>query len=106
MYFLALTFMFCLSLGLGPGPVRHVMPGQQMPMMGPPPMGPMTGHMPGPMTVMAPPGPMPPNMMMPGMFSFLLYIYAYINTIGETRMQGGHTPRMAKAHPRGKYYTH
>lgn len=46
------------------GPARPAVPGQGMPIMGPPAIGPM----PGPMPVMGPPGPVPHNMMVPGMY--------------------------------------
>ncbi|XP_054720189.1 U1 small nuclear ribonucleoprotein C-like isoform X2 [Uloborus diversus] len=49
------------------GPARPAVPGQRMPIIGPPPMGPMVGPMPGPMPTMGPPGPIPHNMMVPGM---------------------------------------
>ncbi|GBM73353.1 U1 small nuclear ribonucleoprotein C [Araneus ventricosus] len=48
------------------GPPRPVPPGQGMPVMGPPPMGPLAAPMRGPMPVMGPPAPVPHNMMMPG----------------------------------------
>lgn len=43
-----------------------------MPVMGPPPMGPMAAPIPGPMPVM-PPAPIPPAMMVPGMRGICIF---------------------------------
>ncbi|XP_076353061.1 U1 small nuclear ribonucleoprotein C-like [Tachypleus tridentatus] len=52
-------------VGLQGNNARTPGPNQRMPLVGPPPVGPMMGPMGGPMPVMGPHGPVHPNMMMP-----------------------------------------
>ena len=62
--YLNCSFICIIQYSLSLGPARPAVPGQGMPIMGPPAIGPM----PGPMPVMGPPGPVPHNMMVPGMY--------------------------------------